>query len=271
MRAAMRALSIVEVSMNRKITFSLVPVVLLVAVLAAYFLYGRGNPHALWEIVSQRCVPDQTANDKPDPCLKVDLAAQYVVLKDLRGPYHDLVMPTHRVTGIESPLLQAAGAPSFFAAAWNERGRLAQEFGRPIDDAYLSFAINSKYGRSQDQLHIHVSCLKPEVYHLLEGAQRDIGPDWAPLAQRINGHVYLAKRLGSDDLVRENPFRIVDAYARRREDSIAKFGLAVVRLRDGGMALLANRLDVIPDFNWGSAEEIQDFTCAVVGGAAAHQ
>jgi CDP-diacylglycerol pyrophosphatase len=265
---AMRALSLFEVSMNRKVRFVFALIVLLAVLAAAYDRFVRGNPHALWEIVSQQCVPNQKENGQPAPCLKVDLDQQYVVFKDRRGPYHDLIMPTGRVTGIESPLLQEPGARSFFADAWNERGRLAQAFGRPIDDRFLSFAINSKYGRSQDQLHIHVSCLKPDVYRLLAAEQRDIGPDWRPLAQRIDGHVYLARRLGSDDLVSENPFRILDAYARGQDDSIAKFGLAVVKLQDGGMALLANRLDVFMGFNRGSAEEIQDFTCAVAGGAA---
>jgi CDP-diacylglycerol pyrophosphatase len=255
--------------MSRKIRVSIALLLLLGVALAAYYGYGRGNPDALWGIVSQRCVPDQRAHGSPGACLKVDLDRRYVVFKDRRGPYHDLVMPTYRVTGIEAPDLQAPDAPNFFADAWRERGRLATESGLAIRDADVALVINSQYGRSQNQLHIHVSCLKPDIHRMLAAEQGGIGPDWRPLGQRINGHVYLAKRLATGDLEREPPFRVLAAYVRAQDDRIAKYGLAVVQLQDGGMALLTSRLDLLAGLNRGSVEEIQDVRCAVAGGDAA--
>ncbi|MET0331942.1 MAG: CDP-diacylglycerol diphosphatase, partial [Dyella sp.] len=42
----------------------------------------------------------------------------YAILKDHHGPAQYLLIPTARITGIESPLLLRAGAPNYFAAAW---------------------------------------------------------------------------------------------------------------------------------------------------------
>lgn len=248
--------------MTKKFKLFVVSSMVVVAVFAIYYVFGRGNANTLWEIVGGQCVPNQQAHGVPDPCKKVDLDKKYVLFKDAKGPLHDLVMPTYRLTGIESPELQHEDTPSFFAYAWSERGRLANELGRRIEDSQLSLAVNSKYGRSQDILHIHAACLEPDVYRLLEAEQGSIGSDWHLLGTEIKGHKYLAKRLDGSDLVRENPFKILNAYVTRKDDDIAKFGLALVVLRDGGMALLANRMD-LAGLNLGSAGEIQDYSCLV--------
>lgn len=149
--------------------FRLLIILLVILLLAAvlWWFFGRGNPNALWQIVSQQCVPNQQQNNDPAPCLKVDLTEGYVLFKDSKGPYHDLVMPTEKVSGIESPALQTEHAPPYFARARNNREHISGELGKPLKDAWLSLAVNSKYGRSQNQLHIHVACLRQDVYNAL--------------------------------------------------------------------------------------------------------
>ncbi|VWD32889.1 CDP-diacylglycerol pyrophosphatase [Burkholderia contaminans] len=252
----------------KRVKSSVVVLVVIVLLFVIYYLFGRGNVNALWEIVDGQCVPNQKVHGVPDPCVKVSLAEKYVVFKDAKGPAHDLVMPTQRLTGIESPELQREDAPSYFAYAWQERGRLATDLGRPIARSYISLAVNSKYGRSQDLLHIHTACLEPHVYRLLEAEQGAIGSDWRQLGAKIKGHVYIAKRLSGDDLVREDPFKILNTYTTKEGDNIAKFGLAVVELKDGGMALLANRFD-LTRLNLGSAGEIQDYSCSIASNLSA--
>ncbi|MCA8035395.1 CDP-diacylglycerol diphosphatase [Burkholderia arboris] len=252
--------------MGKKIKLTVFLAFILVLMFSIYYLFGRGNVNALWEIVDQQCVPNQQEHGLPAPCRKVDLAKKYVLFKDAKGPLHDLVMPTYRLTGIESPELQHEDAPSFFAYAWSERGSLAEELGRPIADSHISLAVNSKYGRSQDLLHIHTACLEPYIYRLLEAEQSSIGPEWQPLGAEIKGHLYFAKRLEGTDLVRENPFKVLNAHAASQGDDIAKFGLALVVLKDGGMALLANRFDLM-GLNFGSAGEIQDYSCSIAADA----
>ncbi|MFJ5481644.1 CDP-diacylglycerol diphosphatase [Pectobacterium actinidiae] len=224
-------------------------VLLLAVIIAAIgWKVGRGNSNALWEIVSEQCVPNQQRNGKPAPCLEVNLAKGYVLFDDRNGPYHDLLLPTEKISGIESPELLQQGTPNFFEQAWERRGHLSREAGKPIRDDYLSLAINSRYGRTQNQLHIHIACLRPEIYHTLNQQFPTLSTDWKTLPVKINGHVYLAKTL--------------DRYAQQQNESIGKYGLAMVSMPTGEKVLLASSLDVF-NMSLGSVEEIQDFSCAL--------
>lgn len=71
------------------------------------------DPDALWDLVSGQCVPAQQAKHDPAPCLSVDLAGGYAVLKDQSGATQVLVIPTTRVTGIESPALLDPASPNY--------------------------------------------------------------------------------------------------------------------------------------------------------------
>ncbi|WP_191488298.1 CDP-diacylglycerol diphosphatase [Pseudomonas sp. FEN] len=239
--------------------------VLIVAVLAgtSWLVWGHGNGSALWRIVSQQCVPSQQDKQDPGPCLVVDLKQHYALLKDRQGPLHDLTIPTDRVTGVESPLLLEGNSYAFFSNAWQQRGRLSAEAGKPISDEFLSLAINSRYGRSQGQLHIHLACLRPDIHKLLVEQAAQVTGAWQPLGVKLNGHEYLAKRLGGKDLVREDPFKVLNQYVRQQGDSMSHYGLALVVAPGGDLLLLANRLS-FGDFNFGSAGEIQDYDCALL-------
>ena len=63
----------------------------------------HANGQVLWGIVNGKCVPDQQANGKPDPCTEVSIGsgvdAGYAVLKDRVGVSQYLVMPTRLITG----------------------------------------------------------------------------------------------------------------------------------------------------------------------------
>jgi CDP-diacylglycerol pyrophosphatase len=112
-------------------------------------LERAADPDALWKIVHDNCVP----------CALVDLqegdAKGYVVLKDLVGATQYLLIPTARVSGIESALLLAPEAPNYFADAWRERGYTERAAQHPLPRQAISLAINSAFGRSQNQLHTH--------------------------------------------------------------------------------------------------------------------
>lgn len=250
--------------MKRFFRLLIILLVILVMAAAIWFFFGRGNPNALWQIVSQQCVPNQQQNNDPSPCLKVDLKEGYVLFKDSKGPYHNLAMPTGKVSGIESPELQTDQAPPYFSQAWENRNPISAEMGKPLKDEWLSLAINSKYGRSQNQLHIHIACLRQDVYKQLEQQEKQIDQRWQPLAEKLVGHQYLARKLVGVDLTKEDPFRLLQQYVMEQGDNIANYGLALAVTPKGEMILLANRLKVT-DLNLGSAGEIQDYQCAVAG------
>jgi CDP-diacylglycerol pyrophosphatase len=219
------------------------------------------------------CVPDQQVFSSPAPCAEVDLDAGYVILKDPDpvAPTHFLLIPTARITGIEDPALLSPGAPNYWAQAWQARRYVDQSAGRVLRRDELSLAINSVYGRSQDQLHIHLDCIKPAVKAALRAHASVIGREWAPFPVPLAGEPYLAKRIEGADLAGTDPFRLLatlpEARAAMGEESLVVTGETGA---DGhpGFILLAGR--TWPGFpnRWG--EELQDHRCALARSAERH-
>ncbi len=174
---------------------------------------SKGDPDALWKIVHGRCVPDQQQHGDPAPCALVALEAGepqgYAVLKDRNGPYQFLLIATAPVSGIESPVLLAADAPPYFAAAWRARSFVEQAAHRSLPREDLSLAINSRYGRSQNQLHIHIDCLKPAVRDTLRAHLGEVGERWAQLDVPLEGRRYRAMRISEAAFDQANPFALL--------------------------------------------------------------
>jgi CDP-diacylglycerol pyrophosphatase len=222
------------------------------------------DPNALWLVVHNACVPDQRQFGSPSPCTTVDLAAGYAILRDPVGPTHFLLTPTARVTGIEDPAILLPHAPNYWAQAWQARGYVEQRAGRALGRDEVSLAINSIEGRTQDQLHIHIDCIKPAVRAALHAHAAAIGPHWAPFPVPLAGDRYLARRIDGSDLAGVNPFRLLaalpQAHAAMGEETLAVTGETGP---DGhpGFILLAGRA-VLPTSD-GGGEALQDHSCAL--------
>ena len=244
----------------------ILPVLLLLIVIAAslwYFWPHSSNPNALWNIISQKCLPNQQSNGKPAPCAQVDEQQGFVVLKDMNGPLQYLLMPTARITGMESPALLEPATPNFFSQAWAARHYMAEKYGKPIDDSNVSLAINSQYGRSQNQLHIHISCLLPEVKNRLIKDGAAMGYDWQELPDKLLGHTYLARKVTPAELNQRGAFRILAEGVPEADKKMGHFGMAMVSLQGGDFLLLASERDLLK-LNNASTEEIQDHDCKVL-------
>lgn len=211
---------------------------------------ARADSDALWRIMHDRCVPNMVAHGNPAPCAEVDLRGGTVLLKDLVGVAQFLLMPTAKVTGIEDKAILAPDAPNYFAAAWAARASVSARLGRTVPRTGISLAINSPAGRSQNQLHIHVDCLRADIGARLAAAS--IGDTWAALPGGLAGHPYQAMRIAGEALS-ANPFRLLPA------DELARSTLVVVGVPDG-FIVLADRVNPLAgDFAHG--EELQDHTC----------
>lgn len=230
------------------------------------------NGQVLWGIVNGKCVPDQQANTKPDPCAEVAIGTGvdkgYAVLKDRNGIAQYLVMPTRLITGIEDPQLLASGATNYFDSAWRVRRLVDQRLGTTLTRDDVGIAVNSIYGRSQDLLHLHVDCLRIDVRDALHGRLAAIGRSWStPIA--LAGHDYRALRIDGDDAVPTDPFV---ALADGLKVPPAEIGawtlvLAGATFSDGpGFVLLAARADPATGYD-GSGEDLQDHRCAGYGAA----
>jgi len=225
----------------------------------------RSDPDALWRIVHQQCVPDQREHGAPAPCVQVELSAGeergYAVLKDIKGPYQYLLIPTARRSGIESPELLAADAPRYFAAAWEARRFVEQGYGKPLPREALGLAINSKYGRSQNQLHIHIDCVRAGVRESLHAQLPRIGNGWAPLEAPLAGRHYRAMRLSEERFRQLNPFSLLAAA----DGEMARHTLVAVgaTFEDGtpGFVLLDDRADPWR-LDFGHGEDLQSHSCS---------
>lgn len=228
---------------------------------------ANADPNALWTIVHDQCVPDQEASSDPAPCSLVELDAGesrgYAVLKDLVGATQFLVIPTDQISGIESPILLEPDAPDFFAAAWRASSFVDARAGVDIPRDWMSLAINSAVARTQNQMHIHVDCVRADVRETLSQHITDVGPDWAPFPEPLRGHHYLAMAVEGENLDAANPVQLLAERVSGARDDMRRETLVVVGayLRDGqpGFILLSDHADPATG-NLGAGEELQDHT-----------
>ncbi len=233
----------------------------LVAVGGAGTVRADGDPGALWRIVDGQCVPNQVAHGDPAPCAAVDPAGGWAVLKDLVGATQFLLIPTRRTSGIEDPAILAPDAPNYFAAAWRARSFVDERAGSTLPREQLSLAINSTYARSQNQLHIHVDCVRPDVDAALTERGAAVGAGWAPFPVPLAGHSYDAIRIADADLDQVNPFVLLaDGVAGAREDMAARTLVVVGSVdADGGpgFVVLTDRADTATG-DLAEGEQLQD-------------
>lgn len=230
------------------------------------------NGQALWHIIHDQCVPDQRQHGSPSPCVLVSLnngeAHGYAVLKDRTGVAQHLLMPTAKITGIEDPLILAAGATNYFAKAWDERHLVQDRLGRPVGRTQLSVAVNSVYGRTQDQLHLHIDCVDASVATALRGLQVSSAA-WSARPILLKGRRYRVRWLADDQLAATHPFELLAETMPGARQDMAAWTLALVGGVDPqgqpGFYLLADRADPAKG-DPGSAEALQDHSCALQAG-----
>ena len=234
------------------------------AVSACVFVANAADPSALWHIVSERCVPHAAQGAGPEPCTEVNLAGGYAVLKDIVGATQFLLIPVARVSGIEDPAVLAPGAPNYWAAAWRARRFLDQKAGHEMPRDTISLAINSAYGRTQDQLHIHIDCIDPGVRDMLRASENKIGVGWIEFPQPLAGSRYRAMRIEQRDLDSADPFRLLALDVKQEDMGKHTLVLAGAVFTDGapGFILLDGHMDLAAG-DRGSGETLQDHGCTL--------
>ena len=219
------------------------------------------NPSALWNITNDQCVPHQRDKGDPKPCALADLEHGYVILKDIVGKTQFLLMPVARIGGIESPEILAPNAPNFWRDAWAARHFAEEKAGHPLARDVMSLSVNSPSGRTQNQLHIHIDCVRADVRDALAANQDEIKTTWTPFPVPLAGFPWRALRLTGEDLP-DDPFRLLAADGAVMADHT----LAVVGMMfaDGqpGFVVLDGQADPLAG-NRGSSEVLQDHDCAL--------
>lgn len=242
-------------------SFTLATGVTIVA--AGCSVLAAADPNALWHIVNLDCVPAARTTGKVGVCATVDLPGRYALLRDRDGVAQHLLIPTDRISGIESPLLLAANAPNYWADAWDARSyveaSLKHAHRAPLTDDQIGLEINSALRRSQEQLHIHIDCMRAETTSALARHRNDPARVWT--WDTIDGTRYRIMRMPGPAF-EFNPFDIV-ARAHTSPDIMAQQTILVTgagpSAQDAGWFVVNSGLDI--EGGTGSAETLLDHQC----------
>ena len=228
---------------------------------------ARADPMALWNIVHGQCAPHAEAGLGPKPCEQVDLdggvAQGVAILKDLVGAVQMLAIPTRRITGIEDPQMLAPDAPPVFAVAWGAKTLVEARLDRALPREAVGLAINSKWARSQDQLHVHVDCMAVSVVKVLAEYASALDGQWRAMTVPLQGRVYFARRVDSKDLVDVAPLKLLADGLEGARGHMGAYSLAAAGATfDGkpGFILLADQFSLE---GGGHAEDLEDHDCAI--------
>jgi CDP-diacylglycerol pyrophosphatase len=235
--------------------------------LSAFDAPARADPNALWRIVHGACVPHFEAGLGPKPCERVDLDGGVdqgvAILKDLVGVSQMLAIPTRRITGIEDPQMLAPNAPPVFAVAWAAKNLVEARLGRVLPREAVGLAINSKWTRSQEQLHVHVDCMAVSVVEALAEYATALDGVWRAMTVPLQGRIYFARRVDSADLVDVAPLKLLADGVEGARANMGAYSLAAVGATfDGkpGFILLADQFSLE---GGGHAEGLEDHDCAI--------
>jgi len=244
------------------------PLACLVACVTASVADADAGRDQLRVIVQQQCLPHWTRAHDPSPCISVRtlddgsvdhglVPEGFAVLQDRKGGAHFLLIPTRTITGIESPEVRGVRALNFFAAAWEARYVLVGAVGHAVPRSAVGMAVNQHRARSQDQLHIHLSCLNPRVHDALQSQADGISPDWSSVS--IDGTRYHALRIMGSELGKANPFELLSARLPDAAGAMDEYTVLVAGMQFGerpGFVVLAGR--EVP-----GAELLLDASCAL--------
>jgi CDP-diacylglycerol pyrophosphatase len=237
-------------------------------IVAAAASEAQADRMVLWHIVHDQCVVDQKTHGAPAPCAFLDIANGedngVAILKDIHGIAQHLAIPTRLVQGMESPELLDPALPNYWRAAWSARGYVDARLPRPLPRDGVGLAINAASRRSQDQFHIHIDCVAPDVRAALAAYREHLSAEWHVLPFMLQGRRYWARRLDSVDLANASPFLLLaegvnGAKGEMGEETLVAIGetfTPAVR----GFVLLADHAD--PD-GGGRGEDLLDAECAL--------
>jgi CDP-diacylglycerol pyrophosphatase len=238
---------------------------------AFWWLHRVNHRNDLWHHVHDECVPNQEQHGDPAPCAFVALgqgvARGFAIYKDRVGATQFLLIPTRKVSGIDDSDLLLPNAPNYWAPAWQARAYVEKAAKRAIPWDDIALAINSSVTRSQDQLHIHIDCVQPDVHAALAKYIGDIGKTWTKFPIELHRQPYLARRLAATDLATQDPFKLLaegvpGAAGNMRDETLAVIG-ADFGGGEKGFVLLAGRAELVK-VRLGHSANLLDHSCKLL-------
>jgi CDP-diacylglycerol pyrophosphatase len=185
------------------------------------------------------------------PCAEVSIAdgleRGFAVLRAPSSATHVIVVPTARISGIESPALLRENAPNYWEAAWDARRFVVEGAARQLPRDKIGMAINPAASRSQD------ACIAPKVAEFLHRHQAEIHRAWSFLSSPLLGHRFAAMKVETDSLAHVDPFKLLAHGLPSGKLSMGSQTLAVIGATFGdgrtGLYLLANEPRCVAEEN----------------------
>ena len=201
------------------------------------------------------------------PCLSVTLpgeGAGYAVIRPPLSRTQVLVVPTAPIPGIESMLLKPGLSSTYWEAAWNARVYVERRLGHGLEPGAVGVAVNSAKARSQDQLHLHVDCVKTEVEASLSRLDLGISDEWRAFPNLFDGHLYWIRRLDNEALAGVDPMGLLAAapYAARNDPSLTSIAILGRSQEGGGGFYVLATAGGHNRIHGGLAEELLDHDCS---------
>ncbi len=161
--------------------------------------------------------------------MSTDGSTGYAVLSVPLAATHIILTPTTPIDGIESPSLTAPNAPNYLRDAWNARHYVEDRAHRNLAWDEVGLAVNSRPGRSQDQLHIHIDCVQSSARTVLHDSAALLSSDkWVRLKKPIYGVRYWALLLNHDDLDGINVFQLSRTGLQLKQDQWMNLSVGVI-------------------------------------------
>jgi CDP-diacylglycerol pyrophosphatase len=196
---------------------------------------------------TQNCVAAAKQHRSLPSGCKYSSPRGYVVFEEHNQEY--LFVPTAIITGIEDPKILAPKALPYWRYAWGQ----AKRYFHGRSPWQIGLAINSKTGRSQDQLHIHMTCMKKTVGDALHRAHIS-STAWSKIS--LAGHTYYARHVkslkGGHD-----PFRMVYSKIGSKRSVMEQETIVVTGAKSGYYILN----DFTHSTNRAHGEELLDSHC----------
>lgn len=253
------------------------------AAAAAYSAAGKSTLHApaeksadlpadagrdaLRQIVQNQCVVNWTQHNDPSPCERVSLFdakadnSGYAVLADRKGGAHYLLIPTQTMAGIDSSELLDPDTPNYFAEAWRARDLIGKFVGHEVPRSAIALAVNTANSRTQDQFHIHIECLRQDVFKSLRAAADQVTDHWSPV--NVAGSTYEALGIKDENLSASNPFELLASLSSDARHHMSNYTLVVA-----GMQYKSGPGFIVLTGTGPTGELLLDSSCAVAGGGA---
>ncbi len=225
---------------------------------------GNSPRDLLWHEV-QKCSTNQQKLHNPEPCVYVDIDNKYVVANGSK-PVDYLLLPTDKISGIEAPQISRLNSRNYWQYAWNkatDKDYIRSKAPQVKSPEQIGLAINSPQARHQDQLHIHISCVKKTVSDELDKAEKN-----REITDRFQSQNYVnlesknysVRLLNNDSLSNSNnPFLLVKEFVG--EKKMGEQSIAVVGRKQGGFYILKAASDAQNGYK-AVAEKLLDEDCS---------